>query len=265
MTDRKPSQHAYRIGLIVPSSNTTMETEIPQLLSRQQQEPALSFTFHSARVRLRQVTPHALQALNEAAGEAVDTLCDAQVDSIMYACLVAAMFGGRRNVVATTERLANQARCNGTNPAVVTSAGSLVTALAALNAQKVSLIAPYKPELTETVSNTLREYGITVVQTRSLSVVDNQAVGRLDPNNLISMASEMDLSGSDALILSACVQMPSLAVLEQAEARFGLPVLSAATASVYALLTALGIRPAISGAGKLLENLTYYGDEHPTH
>lgn len=238
----------------MPSSNTTMETEIPQLVNRHRQNQPRAFTFHSARVRLRQVTAQALQSMNEAAGEAVDTLCDARVDSIMYACLVAAMYGGRSNVEATTERLTHQAQGNGLHPTIITSAGALVTALTALNAKKVSLIAPYKPELTATVVATLQEYGLTVVQTRSLSVVDNVTVGRLDPTNLLTVASDMDLSDSDALILSACVQMPSLAVIDQAEARFGLPVLSAATASVYALLTALGMQPAIPAAGKLLKN-----------
>ena len=245
----KPS---YRIGMIVPSSNVTMETEIPQLLQRQQAGNGLRFTFHSARVRLLHVTPEALQQMNEAAGDAVDTLCDARVDSIMYACLVAAMYGGKQSVLATEANLANQAQANGAKPSVITSAGALVTALQALNARTVTMLAPYKPELTDRVAGTIQEFGINVRQTHSLGVADNVKVGCLDPRNLIDIAASMDLSGSDALVISACVQMPSLAVIAEAEARFGLPVVSAATASAYTLLTNLGIRPAIPLAGQLL-------------
>jgi maleate isomerase len=245
----------HRIGLVVPSSNTTLETEIPELLRRQQQGGGHSFTCHSARVRLQQVTPEALAKMNESADGAVDLLCDAQVDAIMYACLVAVMHGGRSSILETEARLA--ARAAGTDhkaPAIVTSAGALVEALQWLNASQVTLIAPYRKALTAKVAATLGECGIRVVQSRSLEVVDNLEVGRLDPGKLLRLASQLDFSGSDALVLSACVQMPSLDVIDQAERALGLPVISAATASVFALLNALRIEPAIDDAGTLLRS-----------
>lgn len=70
-----------RIGMIVPSLSTTMETEIPELLRRQSLKTGDRFSFHSARLRLRQVTPEALTAMNELAIGAVATLCDAEVDA----------------------------------------------------------------------------------------------------------------------------------------------------------------------------------------
>lgn len=52
----------YRVGLIVPSSNTTMETEIPAMLhSRIQVEPEETFTFHSSRMRMMHVNPEELK------------------------------------------------------------------------------------------------------------------------------------------------------------------------------------------------------------
>jgi len=245
----------YRIGLIVPSSNTTMETEIPQLLQRQK-AGSPRFSFHSARLRLTQVTPEALKAMNDSAESAVDALGDAQVDAIMYACLVAVMSGGRRCMCDTHARLAERAATPTRRPSVITSAGALVSGLKALQAQRVTLIAPYRKPLTAQVSAALAEYGIEVVQSRSLEVVDNVAVGRLDQAKLLSIASQLDYSGSDALVLSACVQMPSLDVIEEAEQKLGLPVISAATASAFDLLNQLDIVPAIANAGSLLRAAT---------
>lgn len=245
----------HRIGLIVPSSNTTLESEIPELLRRQQAGGGYRFTCHSSRLRLQQVTPEALQRMNESAEEAVDELCDARVDALIYACLVALMFKGRDGIQSTQARLARHCMSTlsgGKAPAVVTSAGALVNALRALNASRVSMITPYHKQLTERVAATLGEYGITVVHSRSLEVVDNVEVGRLDPDKLLALASQMDFSGSDALVLSACVQMPSLPVIEEAEQRFGLPVISATTASAYELLQRLDIEPDIVDAGSLL-------------
>jgi len=245
----------HRIGMIVPSSNTTMETEIPELLRRQQAAGAQRFSFHSARLRLQQVTPEALQKMNEAADGAVDMLCDAQVDAIMYACLVAVMFGGRHCILQTQAKMVGRAASTDrTPPAVITSAGALVGALKSLNAGRVSMITPYRKELTARVAATMGEYGVDVVQSRSLEVVDNVQVGRLDPVKLLAIAAQMDFSGCDALVLSACVQMPSLDVIEEAEQRFGLPVISAATASAFELLGRLDIEPQISNAGALLRS-----------
>ena len=56
----------HRVGLIVPSSNTTMETEVPALLrARERVRPEDTFSFHSARLRMEDVTPEALRAMNE--------------------------------------------------------------------------------------------------------------------------------------------------------------------------------------------------------
>jgi maleate isomerase len=55
----------HRVGLIVPSSNTTMETEVPWLLrERQRERPEDRFAVHSARVRMQHVTPEQLRAMN---------------------------------------------------------------------------------------------------------------------------------------------------------------------------------------------------------
>ena len=55
----------FRIGQIVPSSNTTMETEIPAMLtSRYAEFPDERFTFHSARMRMMHVTPEELKAVS---------------------------------------------------------------------------------------------------------------------------------------------------------------------------------------------------------
>ncbi|WP_435056526.1 hypothetical protein [Streptomyces noursei] len=56
----------------------------------------------------------------------------------------------------------------------------------------------------------------------------------------------------DALVLSACVQMPSLAAIQPVEDAAGLPVLSAATATAYRVLGELGLATHVPGAGRLL-------------
>ena len=65
-------------------------------------------------------------------------------------------------------------------------------------------------------------------------------------------ARSLDLAGLDALVISCCVQMPSLSLVQAAEDELGLPVLSAATAGAYSILRGLDLPAAIEGAGSLL-------------
>ena len=54
---------SYRIGQIVPSSNITMETEIPAMLQARQLIRPERFTFHSSRMRMKHVNKDELAAM----------------------------------------------------------------------------------------------------------------------------------------------------------------------------------------------------------
>jgi maleate isomerase len=242
-----------RLGLIVPSSNTTMETELPEMFARRARLfDDERWTFHSSRMRMQAVTAESLLAMDRESNRCAVELADAQVDAMAYACLVAIMSQGPGTHLEAEKRLAGVAHEEGCDVPVVSSAGALVRGLEAMGATRISLVAPYVPELTATVVNYLEVSGIEVKDFVSLGVADNCAVGRLDPVDLPEIASGLDRSGCDAVVLSACVQMPSLAAIPEAEARLGLPVLSAAVATTWDLLTSLGATAVVPDAGHLL-------------
>ena len=70
---------------------------------------------------------------------------------------------------------------------------------------------------------------------------------QLDTHMVIWLAGR-----ADALVLSACVQMPSLASIQPVEDEAGLPVLSAATSTAFRILAELGLPPVVPRAGSLL-------------
>jgi maleate isomerase len=228
-----------RVGLIVPSSNVTMETELPALLTR---HPALGrgVTFHSSRATLHRVDPESLQRMVAEGDRCARELADARLDVVAYACLIAIMAGGPGAHEAAEQRLAGTLAAAGSAAPVTSSAGALVRALQQLGASRVAIVTPYLKPLTGTVIDYLAGYGITVTDSVSLEVADNVDVGRLDPADLSGHVQRLDLAGVDALVLSACVQMPSLAVLDEVRQQVQLPVLSAATATADELVTLLG-------------------------
>lgn len=242
-----------RVGLIVPSSNTTMETELPEMFARRGElVPDERFTFHSSRMRMLEVSAKELLQMDRDSNRCAVELADAQCDAMAYACLVAIMSQCPGAHVAAEERLSKVAEAENCPAPVVSSAGALLRGLAALGAKRISMITPYVPALTEMVRLYIEDAGVEVVDFISLGVADNCAVGRLDPIDLPPLARKLKTTGCDAVVLSACVQMPSLAAIPEVEARLDLPVLSAATATTFDLLTTLGRQPVVPRAGHLL-------------
>lgn len=243
----------YRIGQIVPSSNTTMETEIPAMLtSRYELFSEERFTFHSARMRMMHVTPEELKKMDVDSDRCALELSDARCDVLAYACLVAIMCQGAGYHRTSESRLKKTVESNGAPTPVVSSAGALVEGVKTMGFKRVAIITPYMKPLTQQVVDYIQSEDIEVTDSISLEVSDNLAVGRLDPLNLIGHADRLDISNADAVVLSACVQMPSLPAIQAVEDRLGKPVLSAATSTVYRILKTLGLNPHVPNAGYLL-------------
>jgi len=241
--------NAYRIGLVVPSSNVTVETEMPALLQRHR---SARFSFHSTRMRMHTVSREELRAMNAQRGRCIDEIGDAGVDAVLYACLVALMAQGAGEHQRTESAVVDQLAERGLTPRVTSSAGALVHALRATGAERVALVMPYLRPVAELVVAYVEAEGFTVTGWRALEVADNAEVGCIAGDRVLDAARSLDLAGTDALVVSACVQMPSLPLVQQAEDEFGLPVLSAATAGAFTLLDQLGLPVDLPDAGRLL-------------
>jgi maleate isomerase len=242
----------YRIGQIVPSSNTTMETEIPAMLRGRETILPERFTFHSSRMRMKKVAKEELEAMDRDSDRCATELSDARVDVLGYACLVAIMSMGHGYHRVSETRLHERTRENDAPTPVVTSAGALIDGLKALGAKKVSVICPYVKPLTKLVVDYIESEGFTVHDYVALEIPDNLEVGRHDPERLLDISKAVDLKGIDALVASACVQMPSLPQIDRLERQTGIPTVSAAVCTVHQMLSRLGLDPRVPGAGALL-------------
>jgi maleate isomerase len=241
-----------RIGLIVPSSNTTIETELPRLFAGLQ-GAGTEFTFHSSRVRMRSVTQGELARMVEDSTVAAEHLADMRPDVVAYACLVAVMSQGANYHEQAEHELWKAMRDSGADVPVLSSAGALLEGISVLGARRVALVTPYLKPLTQSVVSYIEAAGTKVVGSASLEVSDNLAVGCLPRKRVLEAARTVNLDGAEALVLSACVQMPSLDLIEQVEQETGLPVLTAATSTAYVIMRRLGLPTLVPGGGALLD------------
>ncbi|HEY4072815.1 MAG TPA: Asp/Glu racemase [Herbaspirillum sp.] len=245
-------QKVYRIGQIVPSSNVTMETEIPAMLMARQLIQPERFTFHSSRMRMKKVVKEELAAMDAESDRCALELSDARVDVLGYACLVAIMAMGLGYHRVSEKRLTAHTKENGANAPVVTSAGALIDGLNVIGAKRLVVVTPYMKPLTELVVDYIRNEGFEVIDYCALEIPDNIDVGRHDPDLLPGIVSKMNYKDADAIVLSACVQMPSLPAIAMVEAMTGKPVITASAATTYALLKQLKLKAIVPGAGALL-------------
>src|SRR5256885_10803587 len=75
--------------------------------------------------------------------------------------------------------------------------------------------------LTQLVMDYVAAEGFEIVDWRALEIPDNLDVGRHDPAKLPGIVAGMNYADADVIVLSACVQMPSLPAVAQVEAQTG--------------------------------------------
>ena len=245
-------QKTFRIGQIVPSSNTTMETEVPAIFRLRESLHPERFTFHSSRMRMKHVTREELASMDAQSLRCAAELADARVDVIGYACLVAIMASSKGYHRVSEERLSAIAAGEGCAAPVVTSAGALIEGLQALGSARIAVITPYMRPLTNLVVDYIEAEGIEVLDSVALEIPDNLEVGRRDPMALLDEIGRLDFAAADTVVLSACVQMPSLQAIQAVEDRIGRPVISAATCTAWRMLKRLGLKAEVPGCGAIL-------------
>ena len=230
-----------RVGIIIPSSNTTMEAEFWRLLSSH------GITVHSSRLYLESVDVASLLKMVEKVEEAARLLVSADVDVIVFGCTTGSLVGGPEYDRAIEKRITSVAR----RPVAVT-ARAVVEALEALGARRVAVGTPYIDDLNVLEKRFLEANGLEVVDIKGLGIKDNRVIGRLKPSQVYELAKSLRVSSADAVFLS-CTNMPTLDVVDVLEKELGLPVISSNTASLWAALRSMRVSLKFGMGGTLLK------------
>jgi len=240
------AKSSYRIGLLVPSSNTTVEPEFYRALPP-------NVTLHTARLFLTRITPEAILGLVEELEAQSRLLASADVDVIILGATAPSFLKGAgydREVVARIEKAAGK-------PATTTST-ALLRALRFLDAKRIVLGSAYDDKVNAIAQGFLEANGFKVVAARGLGMVDNLAVGRLGPESAYELARGADRADADAMVL-ACTNWRTMDTIEQLERELGKPVVSTTQASVWDALRMVGYRREVPGYGQLLRSLAAAG------
>jgi maleate isomerase len=229
-----------RIGLLVPSSNTTMEPDFYAMAPE-------GVTIHSARMPLDRVTPESLEAMSAYASSAGGLLAAADVGVLVYGCTSGSLLRGVKWEAGLVSKLEEE-----TGIPTLSTAGAVVGGLDALGVSRLGVATPYTDEINRLEQRFLEAHGFEVVSIMGLGLVDNRKIATVTPEEVWRLV-RMVAGGSDSVFVS-CTNLPVVSLVQRMESELGVPIVTSNQASMWASLKLLGFG-GTSGYGSLLEGL----------
>jgi maleate cis-trans isomerase len=238
-----------RIGLLVPSINTTMETEFWQLAPE-------GVSVHSARIAGgRHGTPEELRGMESASKQAAQEVGMVEPDVVVYGCTSGSFFEGPSWNKKICDQLTGI-----TGAPTVTTAGAMTACLIAGGHKKVDIVTPYVEVTNERLRQFLKAHGIDVLKLGTFDMLDMFDHAKIQPDEIYRKVKEITTPDAEAVFV-ACTQLRALEVVEMLERDLGKPVYSAVQASAWQAFEAMGVDPRITDRGSLLRRLSAPGSQ----
>lgn len=229
-----------RIGLMVPSTNTTMEPDFNRMAP-----PGVSV--HSARLLTeREATFETLIKMEKETDLAARGLATCQPGAIVYGCTSGTFIKGpswNKEIVRNLTKL--------TGIPTVTTAGSMIAALKAARLKRISVVTPYVRRTNEQLVKFLEIQGVRVLALETFDMLDQFDHAKIEPWQIYELARKAHRRQVQGLFI-ACTQMRALDVLDPLEQDLGVPALSATQATMWNTLKTLGVPPNVPGFGNLM-------------
>ena len=234
-----------RIGLLIPSSNTSVEPEFYRALPPE-------VTLHTARLFLSHISEETIAAMLAEMESQGKLLATADVDVIMLGAVSPGFLKGSDYDCQLAARIAAA-----TGKRASTTATALLESLQHLNITRIAIGAPYDKVVSEIASRFLQANGIEVVGTQELGLTENLEVGRLPPESAYDMGLRLDSANGDKAqaIVFAGTNWRTMAITQQLEAQIGKPVISTTAAALWSALRIVGWQGTLVGQGQLLNNV----------
>ena len=237
-----------RIGLMVPSTNTTCEADFQMAAPR-------DVTIHGHRLWMTNdaTDRDGIEGMNAEIESAARYLATASVDVIVYGCTTGSFYKGP----GWDEEMLRVIRDAAGVPAAATSP-SVVEALRSLGARKLSVASPYPQWNNDKLRDYLEAQGFEVLNVEGepwASRAGNQGINDQDPEVIVEFASQVFHPEADALFCS-CTAWRSMEAVHELERRTGKPVVTSNQATVWSAFRTVGVTEPIRGFGRLLEDLS---------
>lgn len=232
-----------RLGLIVPSTNTTVEPEFAGVMP-----PGVAC--FSTRVMAPETTDpdakvDAILHMHGRIGDAADELASLEPHAIAYACTSGSFLRGTESDEELCARLEERHQIP-----VITTSTALLRALEVLGAHRLAVVTPYISQVSQGARAYLGQAGHEVVAVHDLEMLSNLDKGRLDPDASYRATRALERTDVDAIVIS-CTNWRTSESVTALERDLGVPVISSNLATAWALLRAVGVQTRDAHASRL--------------
>ncbi|WP_154678244.1 maleate cis-trans isomerase family protein [Paraburkholderia nodosa] len=234
-----PRMTGPRVGLILPSLNTTTE---PDFIRHAPSDVGIFAT----RVFMKVSTPDDLRAMNAQLDNASKMIASVIPDVVVYACTSGTFLDGNSALAEITSRIESLTSC----PAITTS-GALLDALAALSVSKLAIAAPYPEDVTAAECSFFASNGYDVVSSRAL-LRSGHEIRKISAAEIARLVLDADSPDADAIVVS-CTDLRAFELVADLEKKVRKPVLTSNQATLWAVLRQLKKPCASAPAGSLFE------------
>jgi len=232
-----------RIGLIIPSDNTVMESEFNKVLYNLD-----GISVHATRIFLETLTIESLLKMEEELERAARELKTAEVDIIAFGCTTGSLIKGKgydKKIIDIIESI--------TKTKVTTTTTAVLCALEELGVEKIAVGTPYSDEINEKVKRFLEDNGFRVVNILGLNIVPDVDIGKQCPSVAYKLGKKVNTNDAEAIFLS-CTDLRTFEILDILEKDLKKPVISSNQATLWHILKLMRVGTSIKGYGSLLES-----------
>ena len=231
----------YRLGVLIPSSNTSVEEELGHTLPKE-------VSLHSSRLsHLSGVEPKAIEAMVRDVERASTLIASAGMDLLVLFATIPSLFHGKGFDEKIAKRMEEL-----TGTKTITTSTAMLEALNLVGTKKLVLGTPFINSVNDKIVHFLESNGFEVLLYKGLGIEDNLSIGRLPPQSAFDLAIEIDQTDADTVLL-ACTNWRTLPMIESIESHLNKPVITTTQASLKAILTTLSLPYSGISLGKLFQ------------
>jgi len=234
--------HAAKIGMLVLSSDYTIDYEFSQVFS----DDAIA-TYQTRIENSPEITPQTLAAMENKIPAALKTILPGEaLDVVAYGCTSATTVLGEQTIF---DRIAEvQPTALATTP--ITAA---FAAFNALNAKRIAVLTPYRRDVNTVLRQYIIDAGFEVPVFGSFNQELDPLVARIDNNSLESAIDSLLEKASVDLVFVSCTSIRFLDQVRAIEARIGLPVTTSNHAMAWHCLRLAGGQQQLPQFGSLYQ------------
>jgi len=228
-----------RIGLIALASDFTIEKDFINVIKDK------DIDFFVNRIECyNPLTSENLIKMSQKVTEVTkDILPDQKIDCVVYGCTSGTIAAGYSSIEKKIKLAKPEAK-------VTTPSTAAVKALNKLKIKKIAVFTPYIKDLNNEVVEFFKKENFTITSNSFFDIKNDLDIGKVDPEYLFEILSQMDLKEADALFIS-CTALPAMSIIDKLEKKLSKFVLSSNQALIWDTLESIGKNNSIKGFGKL--------------